>query len=271
MEPTPYVASLRIYEPLESFPKADQLRWLKNFGEINSRDLEQTRALTRTIVSYQPLDLSDGAHVLAIDGRKFLSPWSTAMRCWIAIQDFKSTLPSNVATFFIPKDVEESFSSKSDLLDSKVPHILSETWVIPPRWFALFEPEERLRGRKEGAPFTVIRTKMSLAKQRCITAHAAVRGAFGPGPVEEELVQLLNWLNIFNPESIVELDYGGLATYLDQALRANGEDGIDADTSIEDVTTSISGLKSGDGAMAGRGYERLMSRWRNVAAFQQAT
>ena len=112
---------------------------------------------------------------------------------------------------------------------------------------------------------------MSLAKQRCINAHAAVRSAFGPGPVEEELVQLLNWLNIFNPESIVELDYGGLATYLDQALRANGEDGIDADTSIEDVTTSISGLKSGDGAMAGRGYERLMSRWRNVAAFQQAT
>jgi hypothetical protein len=47
--------------------------------------------------------------------------------------------------------------------------------------------------------------------------------------------------------------------------------GLDADTSIEDVTSSIAGLASGDGALAGRGYERLVSRWRRVSALESAT
>ena len=39
----------------------------------------------------------------------------------------------------------------------------------------------------------------------------------------------------------------------------------------EDVSTSIAGLASGDGALAGRGYERLVSRWRKVASLESAT
>jgi hypothetical protein len=51
----------------------------------------------------------------------------------------------------------------------------------------------------------------------------------------------------------------------------NGELGLDADTSVEDVASSIAGLASGDGALASRGYERLVSRWRKVAAMESAT
>jgi len=98
----------------------------------------------------------------------------------------------------------------------------------------------------------------------------AVRKAFGPGPVEEEIIQLLNWLNVFDPRSIVELDYGGLAIYLDRLLRESGEDGLNADSSIEDVHHSIAGLAAGDGAMAGEGYERLVTRWRKVSSIEQA-
>ena len=69
----------------------------------------------------------------------------------------------------------------------------------------------------------------------------------------------------------MELDYGGLATYLNKQLIENGEVGLDADSSVEDVTTSIAGLASGDGALAGRGYERLVSRWRRVSVLETAT
>jgi len=69
----------------------------------------------------------------------------------------------------------------------------------------------------------------------------------------------------------VELDYGGLATYLNKQLIENGEVGLEADTSIEDVTTSIAGLASGDGALAGQGYQRLTLRWRKVANLEFAT
>jgi len=43
-----------------------------------------------------------------------------------------------------------------------------------------------------------------------------------------------------------------------------------ADTSIEDVSHSLSGLAAADGMVAGQGYERLMSRWRNVQSLESA-
>jgi Zn-dependent protease with chaperone function len=81
---------------------------------------------------------------------------------------------------------------------------------------------------------------------------------------------MIDWLELFHPESLVELDYGGLAGYLDAALRAQGLDGINEDSSIEDVAFSLSGLSAGDGSIAGQGYERLVSRWRTVQAYESA-
>ena len=75
---------------------------------------------------------------------------------------------------------------------------------------------------------------------------------------------------MFHHQSLVELDYGGLANYLDQALKLSGEDGLVADTSVEDVLLSLSGLAAGDGAIAGQGYERLVTRWRIVQSFESA-
>ena len=142
--------------------------------------------------------------------------------------------------------------------------------MIPPRWFALFNPEERLRGRNEDGPFTIIRTDISSAKKRCIASHQIVKEAFGSGPVEQEIADLLNWLNVFHPESILECDYGGLALYLEKSLMDSGGQGLESDSSIEDVTLSLQGLSNGDGVLAGQGYEALVKRWRKVAALEQA-
>jgi hypothetical protein len=270
MRPTPYVASLRVYEPLSSFSLADQLRWSTIPIESYTGRDEQLRALQRTILSEPPTLKADSAHIIDHDGKRFVSPWSTARRCWAAIEDFKSSLPTSVIPFFMPEGLAEAFSENSDGLDNRIPHIISETWIIPPRWFSLFTPEERLRGNNTDGPFTIMRTDMSQAKKRCISTHQIVRQAFGPGPVEEEIVQLLNWLNVFHPESIVECDYGGLALYLEKSLIDDGEPGLESDRSIEDVTLSLQGLSNGDGALASQGYEALVTRWRKVAALEQA-
>ena len=66
----------------------------------------------------------------------------------------------------------------------------------------------------------------------------------------------------------MELDYGGLANYLNNSLIQGGQVALEADTSIEDVNTSIAGLASGDGALAASGYERLVARWRKVSALE---
>ncbi len=271
MRPTPYVASLRIYEPIDSFKAADQLRWSQIVITSPTSWDEQKRALTRTINNEPPALKLDGAHVLDHEGKRYVAPWSTAARCWVALDDFKYTLPADVIKFFVPQTIEDSIRSTTEIVEDKVSHILTSTWNIPPRWFALFHPEERLRGENEDGPFTIMRTSIGKAKQRTTFTYEAVLNAFGSGQVEAEIADLLQWLEIFDKNSIVELDYGGLAIYLNNLLIQNDEAGLDADTSVEDVSTSIAGLASGDGALAGRGYERLVSRWRKVASLESAT
>ena len=270
MRPTPYVSSLRVYEPLSAFNPADRLRWQSLESGAQSFVDEEKFAMQRTIFPESPAGRPDGVHILDIDGQRYVAPWSTATRCWAALDNFKDSLPSTVIPYFISPAMEEVITSSVDLLEEKVPHILNETWVIPPRWFLLFLPEERERGENSHGLFTRAQTTIANAKARGNAAHETVLGAFGEGPVEQDLDNLLDWLEMFHPKSFVELDYGGLANYLEKTLRDNGGDGLNADTSIEDVLQSISGLAAADGLLAGQGYERLMSRWRFVQALESA-
>ncbi len=272
MRPTPYVTSLRVYEPVSSFQPVDQLRWEAIPMTARTGHDEQVRSLRRTILTQAPTLQVDGAHILEYEGKKYVAPWSTATRCWAALESFKDLFPSSVGKLFVSAQVEEAIqiSMEREALDEKVPHIITENWVIPPRWFSLFAADERIRGQVEEGAYCVMRTTIENAKSRCMFTHQAVVDSFGTGPIEEEIADLLEWLNMFHPESIVECDYGGLADYLEAALIANGEAGLEADTSIEDIHLSLSGLSKGDGQLAGEGYERLTSRWRRVAAFESA-
>mgnify|MGYP000228666025 FL=1 len=265
MRPTPYVASLRVYEPLSAFEAADRLRW-DAVDLFESKTAEQRDALVRVATLQLPSQRPDGAHILDLDGMRYVSPWSTSVRTWASLNEFKSTVPSTVVPFFVSNSYEEALQDSIDFTASKVPHIISQTWIIPPRWFALFETHERLRGHGNDGAYVICRTEIAKAIGRAKTTHNAVRSAFGEGPVEQEILDLIDWLEMFHPKSIVELDYGGLADYLELSLAEEG--GLEADTSIEDIQSSIAGLAVGDGALAGRGYERLVTRWRKVAAFE---
>jgi len=270
MRPTPYVASLRVYEPLTAFKPDDQARWSQIAITSPTSWDEQKQALRRTIVTEPPALKPDGAHVLEHEGTRYIAPWSTAARCWAAMDDFKSSLPVTLSKFFLPQKIEDAINLNSEAVEDKVSHIITATWSIPPRWFALFEPSDRLRGTNEDGAYTILRTPISNAKQRCLFAHQAVVNAFGNGPIEQEIADLLQWLKIFNDQSIVECDYSGLASYLEKSLIESGEKGLESDTSIEDVANSLAGLAAGDGRLAGKGYERFVSRWRRVATFEHA-
>ena len=74
MRPTPYVASLRVYEPISSFEPADQLRWGSLPIESYTGREEQLRALQRTILSEPPSQKADGAHIIDHDGKRFVPP-----------------------------------------------------------------------------------------------------------------------------------------------------------------------------------------------------
>lgn len=270
MSSTPYVASLRIFEPISAFPAADRLRWEEVSTDLDSREAEQALALRRLIVPESPALRPDGVHILDIEGVRYVSPWSTAARCWNALDEFKDSLPSTVTPFFISPALEEVITSGMETIEDRVPHILSETWMVPPRWLALFIPEERERGYRNEIAYSIARTTIAKALERANQSHEIVLASFGEGVVEQEIEELIEWLELFHPLSMVELDYGGLAHYLDGTLKSDGLAGIEDDGSIEDVIFSLSGLASGDGAVAGEGYNRLVSRWRPVQALESA-
>ena len=142
MRPTPYVASLRVYEPLIAFDKENQNRWSQIPVTTPTGRDEQSRALRRVIVTEPPALKLDGAHILEIDDKKYIAPWSTAARCWAALDDFKSSMPFTISSFFLPKEIENALSLNSESIEDKVSHIITATWSIPPRCFA-FDIEVR--------------------------------------------------------------------------------------------------------------------------------
>ena len=270
MRSTPYVASLRIFEPITAFPAADRLRWSQLSDEIDTRAQEQLLAMQRLIVPEPPALRPDGAHLLDVDGVRYICPWSTASRCWSALEDFKEVHPSTLTAFFVSPALEEVITAGSENFEERVPHIITQNWKVPPRWLALFEPADRNRGYSDGVAYSRALTRLSKALDRSKNSYEIVLQSFGDGCVAQEIEELIDWMELFHPESLVELDYGGLAGYLDYTLKADGLSGIEDDGSIEDLIFSLAGLASGDGAVAGEGYERLISRWRPVEALEAA-
>jgi len=106
MRPTPYVAALRVYEPLDSFDPAEQLRWNSIPISATTGVEEQARAIRRTITIEPPALAADGAHILEFEGRRYVAPWSTAARCLLALDEFQESMPPSVAKFFVPPNVE---------------------------------------------------------------------------------------------------------------------------------------------------------------------
>lgn len=74
MRPTPYVASLRVYEPLEAFGEIDQLRWSEISMDQHTGRQEQNLALRRIIRPEQTLSRIDGAHIIEHEGSVMLLP-----------------------------------------------------------------------------------------------------------------------------------------------------------------------------------------------------
>ena len=127
MRPTPYVASLRVYEPLDSFDPGDQTRWRQIKITETTGYEEELRALKRTVRPEPLASRSDGAHIIDHDGKRYVAPWSTAARCWSALEDFKYTFPTSVVKFFIPQTIQYSISSTINSVEDKVSHILTST------------------------------------------------------------------------------------------------------------------------------------------------
>ena len=295
----PYAAYLRVYEPLSAFHGADARHWAtyavsadrpRRAGALAA---EHTDALRRLISARQvmvPAWESGDAYVRWVDGATYICPWQTRLRSWLGLSRLRAAFPQLWSAAFTAEEVEgavRSLARRAGHASSLRIHIQTRAWSVPPAWFVPFAPDERWLvlgaggdpgdgGRATATPTRTLiyATTMARARRRVRRALAAFRRAGMPHVagladdsvprVVTELEQIGCWLEEFHPDSLVELDYGGLVHLLDDgALRS--------DQSVAEVSAVVSALISGEPEMAIAMYGRVTRRWRALAALERAS
>ncbi|MEZ5174898.1 MAG: hypothetical protein R2823_01665 [Acidimicrobiia bacterium] len=138
-------------------------------------------------------------------------------------------------------------------------HILSSAFHVPLRWFCAFHASERELYEANDIESIRYRTSIGDAIDRVRWAASVLEGAgFPAGPIEH-LTDLDGWLAGFSADSMLELDYGRVATVF-----ATGE--LVFDESAGDIRDSLLALERGDFPASGEGYQRVARRWASPQA-----
>jgi hypothetical protein len=282
-----YAAHLRVYEPLSAMPDGERERWQAYVtdGELPSRPVQMVRehevALAAVLAVPPRLEFADGvdhAYVRHLDGLTYVCPWRLQLRAWDAMDLFRSQLPDELRDAFFPPALSAAADDARELWLAANPEvqagILTAAWQVPVSWFIAFEASERrlVLGERHapGTPGSdgldramVYLTAMSRARRRVAQGLRIVRRVFDEGPATGAIEEVGRWLENFHPHSLVELDYGGLVHLID-------DETLSEDNSVADVNESLERLVAGDMAAAGACYERVVGRWRSIAALEHA-
>ena len=288
--PEPFVAYLRVYEPLSSFdsPLREQLAAAVRRGPVEAFDAgvrEQDMWLRSQIAApprLLPCESSDGkalesGEVLMLDPEDVPSsaaatvgpgplvcPLDLRGRSAAALVGFLGEAEIPLRSAVLPESVEKAKVHASAVvgeLAGGAVHVLSSTWTVPLPWFVLVDPTERRTVTSaNGARRRVSwRVAMADARRRVARAHAVARDSLGDEGPTKILRETGRWLERFHPHSAVELDYGGIVQMM-------SESDLMADTSAEDVHAIVDAMEAGDTTEVGDRYEALRDFWAEFAA-----
>ncbi|GAA2684307.1 hypothetical protein [Streptomyces lunalinharesii] len=262
----PYVAYLRVYEPLAAFPEPERSYWARYATrEVTpTAEDEQRRALADLLPTPPvpvPVHESGDAFVAVVDDVTCVCPWRTRLRGWQALESLEELLPASVLDAALPPVVRLQAATDYERWRERNPDarpwIRAATWHVPVRWFVLFDDDEREYAKGDPAPALRYRTPMVQARRRVARGLRTLRDALEEGPLIDGLVDVGRWLEDFHPRSLVELDYGGL-------VHAVPGGQLVEDRSAAEVAEGLAALREGDGERAGAAYEKLSQRWSAV-------
>ncbi|MGH3494255.1 MAG: hypothetical protein ACRDRL_29065 [Sciscionella sp.] len=300
--PRPYLAYLRVYEPLSAFGQdaARQLRaeidaggldrsavgererelWLRSQLASPRRLLPGESSLGRGLRDYPcdalllyPEEITEIDSELAqsLPGAEpLVCPLDMRARCAAALVGFMSSaeLALQAAAVDSSFDVvrERAAAALADSGGSAM-HSLCSTWTVPLPWFTLIEPRERylvLGEQTDPGREASWRTTMTEARSRVVRADTVVCGSIGVDGPGKILQDTRRWLQCFDPQSVVELDYGGLVQLLD-------DEALLEDSSATDVHAVIDAMEQGDGEEVALRYEKLQEFWSVLAQREQSS
>ena len=294
----PYAAYLRVYEPLPTFPPALRYRWSAYAASPDrprrARALaaEQAEALRR-LIALPPVPAPEGesshAYVRWSGGVTYICPWQTRLRSWLALARLRETAPSLARSAF-PAGRAESAAREFARWQSRESalriYIQVSNWTVPFAWFVPFAADERwlvlgspgdrgdaARATAAGTRALVYATTMSCARERVARTLGVIRRARGVRTgflaeggraVRAGLKEIGSWLEEFHPDSLVELDYGGLVHLL-------ADDALCADQSVAEVSAAITAHTAGEAEFAAAMFQRFAIRWRALESLQGAS
>lgn len=294
----PFSSALRVYEPLEAFPAEQQEALHTAGGRSASRAAVENAELLASLgritrpggdpfptgrtdlVRVVPAAHRTGKHKAPAAGesgaatgatgsaepeRLLYCPSQLVLRAGLAANALMEGIHGPLAQLLIPEEQRDRHQERIDEVRAHTGlgrvHTRASTWGIPFSWFCLFQEADPTDVvESEGHIVTVrIRTSLGEALDRVRYAVAHLALAAPDLDMLEDLTQLTEWLELFHPDSMVELDYGAVA------------DKVYPDDSPLDVRLGIECLAEGDMTGAAAAYRRLASRWIPIRQLARAS
>ncbi|ANZ37358.1 hypothetical protein BBK82_16125 [Lentzea guizhouensis] len=280
--PRPFVAYLRVYEPLSVLdaPLAVKVRKALEAGPIprsevgdRERELWLRSQLAKKLlpggshfevmtISPAEVPTSDAARV---GPGPLVCPLDLRARSAAALVGFLASAQpvlQDAALSIAPETVRARASAVMAELSAGAVHVISTTWTVPLPWFAMVDPAQRrvvLASAQDDPERQVSwRVAMADARRRVARALKVVKTALGDDGPAKVLADTGRWLEHFHPHSAVELDYGGLVQLV------NDKDLLE-DSSATDVNAIVDALETGDAEEVALRYESLREFWGELA------
>jgi hypothetical protein len=254
-------AELRVFQPLDAFPPDEKVQWERFIiggGALRRRRslIYRQRSIDGRLGFLESRDV-DGADVRLSEGTYYVCPWRTRLRVLAALLSFNESVPFEGAEAFLPDDHVRKAAKELAKMRRRDPRavscIMQSPWHVPVRWFVLFDDEERRLVEEHGRHRLLYTTNARRAVRRTERAVPVLRKS-DLGPVADLIVEMHQWLALFDPRSLVELDYDGLCDLLTW-------DELDDDHSARDVQEALNLLSSDELPRSAELYQAVISRW----------
>jgi hypothetical protein len=256
-------AYLRVFQPLDAFENEEQLRWERylvsnRWGPGSPRRYRDHARGGLGLIA--PAD-GDHAEVRVVDGRTYVSPWRMRMRVLAAGLAFRETRPIELSERFLSKKDAKRVARELKRLRRNDPLAVAfchqSPWHVPIRWFALFSDEERWLGEDEHGQLRLrYRTSARKALRRAGQTIPLLRRS-DLGPIGDLLMDLHEWIGLFDVRSLVELDYGGLCDFLTW-------DELDDDRSVRDLGLALEALTRHEFPRSAEIYQGVLAHWAEI-------
>lgn len=288
----PFSSALRIYEPLEAFPEAQQeslkaagarqasraavenAELLASLGRITRSDGDPFPTGRTDLVRVVPAAAKQASAGAATAGtasagagadRLLYCPSQLVLRAGLAANALMEGIHGPLAQLLIPEEQRDKHQERIDEVRaqdgvSRV-HTRASTWGIPFSWFCLFQESDPTDVVESEGHIVTVRIRAGIGKALERVSYAVAHLAIAAPDLDmlEDLTQLAEWLELFHPDSVVELDYGAVA------------DKVYPDDSPLDVRLGIECLAEGDMTGAAAAYRRLASRWVPIRQLARAS